>query len=166
VTQLLARESRRVRQLVLVGAVGLGIGRPVIELQPWRWVEDVNELRGIHTHNLLALMLKHAGSVDDVAIAIQDANVRRTRYVSKREAHGSGLADLLNDLDVPVHGIWGDADPTADGQVAQVPTMLADLHPGAGCDLIPDCGHWAMWERPDDFNRLLLQALGDTGPHA
>lgn len=152
--------GQRLTRLVLVGAVGLGIVREgEVSFQPWRHEQDLDRLRAIHHHNLQALMLKHAGSIDAVALAIQDTNVRRTRYVSKREAPGAALLAALGQLAVSVHGIWGDSDVTACGRVSELPALLAQARPGAGFTLIPDCGHWVQYERAEAFNAALLAAL-------
>ena len=38
---------------------------------------------------------------------------------------------------------------------------LADLIPGARYVTLPGTGHFAMWEQPDVFNRVVLDFLRD-----
>jgi len=37
---------------------------------------------------------------------------------------------------------------------------MADLIPGADLHLIPGTGHFAMWDKPDEFNHIVLDFLG------
>ena len=37
----------------------------------------------------------------------------------------------------------------------QMPELCPDLE----MQVIPDCGHWVMWEKPDDLNRIMLDWL-------
>jgi len=37
---------------------------------------------------------------------------------------------------------------------------MAALIPGAEVRILPGVGHFAMWQDPDAFNRLLLDFLG------
>lgn len=37
---------------------------------------------------------------------------------------------------------------------------MADLIPGAELLLIPETGHFAMWEKPEEFNHIVLDFLG------
>jgi pimeloyl-ACP methyl ester carboxylesterase len=53
--------------------------------------------------------------------------------------------------------IWGREDrvlPLDNGMI-----LLKQI-PRARLSVFPQCGHWAMWERPEEFNRVTLSFLG------
>lgn len=65
------------------------------------------------------------------------------------------LASLAK-LAVPTLLIAGDADLYAPPPIART---MARAMPAAELAVIPECGHSAHWERPDVFNRVLLDFL-------
>lgn len=159
--QWAALERERVRRLVLVGAMGLGPPRDrAIDLRPWKHLADPQALLDAQRHNLGALMFRDPARIDAVALGLHLRNTARTRFVSRWISRGDGLADLLGDLDVALHGIWGEHDVTAAGGVANCERVLRAFFPGAGFDAVEDAGHWVQYERADAFNRLLLASLG------
>jgi len=74
------------------------------------------------------------------------------------------LADDVNGvlarIAAPTLVIWGEIDvlvPLASGR------MLQEAIPGARLAVIPQAGHNAMYERPEIFNRLVLEFLDEDG---
>lgn len=158
--QWAALERGRVRRLVLVGAMGLGAPRDrAIDLRPWKHLSEPQALLEAQRHNLGALMFRDRARIDELALGLHLRNTARTRFVSRWISRGDGLADLLGDLDIALHGIWGEQDVTAAGGVANCERLLRALFPAAGFDAVEDAGHWVQYERADEFNRLLLAAL-------
>lgn len=158
--QWAALERLRVRALVLVGAMGLGAPRDrAIELRAWKHLSDPAQLLAAQHHNLATLMFGDASRIDDVALGLHIRNTAHTRFVSRWISRGDALAELLADLDLALHGIWGARDPTAAGGVANCERLLRALSPSAGFDAIDDAGHWVQYEQARSFERCLLAAL-------
>ncbi len=158
--QWAAMEPARVRQLVLVGAMGLGPPRDrAIDLRPWKHLKDSAELARVQRHNLGALMFHDQTRIDTLAMQLHRRNTERTRFVSRWISRGDALADLLSDSDVPLHAVWGEHDVTAAGGVANCAELLRALRPRAGLDVIEDAGHWVQYERAAEFNRALCVVL-------
>ena len=63
----------------------------------------------------------------------------------------------LGDLKVPTLLIAGDADLYAPPPIAR---LMAKAIPGSELVVIPECGHSAHWERPEIFNRVLVDFVG------
>jgi pimeloyl-ACP methyl ester carboxylesterase len=163
--QWTALERERVRRLVLVGAMGLGAPRDrAIDLRPWKHLTDLRALLDAQRHNLGVLMFRDPANIDALALELHLRNTARTRFVSRWISRGDGLADLLADLDVALHGIWGEHDVTAAGGVANCERLLRALFPGAGFDAVEGAGHWVQYERADEFNRVLIAALRRGAP--
>ncbi len=56
----------------------------------------------------------------------------------------------------PVLLLWADSDPALGVELIQ---GLGDLIDDYECHVIPDCSHWAPWDRPDEVNRLMSDWL-------
>ncbi len=49
----------------------------------------------------------------------------------------------------PVHGVWAEDDALYIDTLEQVPRVLPKLE---SFSVVPDAGHWVMYERPDAFH--------------
>jgi len=147
-----------VRRLILVGTGGLDTPMGRIELRRVRALEG-EERRAAHRDNLLALMLHHPTSADDLAVYIHDTNGARARLNPTPLVLPDKLLGALPRLTVQVDAIWGEFDrPHPDPAVQEA--ALRRFHPQLDFRVIPGAGHWAMYERPEEFNRTLLDLLG------
>ena len=149
---LAAAHPQRVRELVLVGVPGLGLfglGLAMRGMHP-----DMDEMtqRAVHRHNLQTMMFAHAQSVTDAVIDLQEANVVRDRLRRRRIARTDILAKAQTHWQCPVHGVWGAQDALYKGTLTQVPQVLHRL---ASFTVVPDAGHWVMFERPEAFHAAI-----------
>ena len=64
--------------------------------------------------------------------------------------------DLVSKITVPALVLTGGADMYAPPAVTQ---LWAKRIPGAEFVAIPDVGHSAYWEAPEEFNRIVLRFL-------
>ena len=141
-----------IRQLVLVGAPGLGLfGRdlPMRGMQP-----DMDEAaqRLVHEHNLNTMMFAHADTVSNDVVDLQQANVARDRLRRRRIARTDVLVRAQTHWTCPVHGVWGEFDALYTGRLQQVPQILSRLD---SFTVVPDAGHWVMFERADAFHAVV-----------
>lgn len=65
-------------------------------------------------------------------------------------------AEQLGSITVPMLILDGDNDEAIYTEHAR---EMAGLIPGAELILIPDTGHFAMWEKPEDTNKIILDFL-------
>lgn len=156
-----AHHPAMVHQLMLVGIPALGLfGEP----KPLRGLrEDMTaaERDEVLRYNLLQMMLHHPDSIDDETLRMQDANVSRDRMRRRRIARSDVLLHLQKGWTCPVHTFWGEFDALYPGRLDQVKAALGNCRLES-FHIIPDAGHWVMYERAAEFNYLVLKSLGET----
>jgi pimeloyl-ACP methyl ester carboxylesterase len=117
---------------------------------------DAAAERAVHRHNLTAMMLLHPATVTEEVVDIQEANVGRDRLRRRRIARTDILVQAQEKWTCPVHGVWGEGDALYQDTLQQVPQVLHRLD---SFTVIPDAGHWVMYERAQAFNALVRQTL-------
>jgi pimeloyl-ACP methyl ester carboxylesterase len=118
------------------------------------------ELRAMHAGNLARLMLWDRASIDDWAIDMQFCNVERSRFDSRRLSWTGDTPRLIGEAACPVKVIYGEHDAAAIPAIATRFEMCRDRRPDIETQIIPACGHWAMYEAPETVNALLLDFHG------
>lgn len=118
------------------------------------------ELRAMHAGNLGKLMIWDRTKIDDWMIDMQLRNVERTRFDSRRLSWSGDTPGLIGRLTCPVKVIFGAHDAAAIPPIPQRFAMCRAARPDVETHVIPDCGHWAMYEAPDTLNDLLLDFHG------
>jgi len=159
-SQVALHLKARLRRMILVGASGFGIPRtrPVemIRRTPQMTLE---EREAAQRHNILALMLKHPESLDDLALEIQARNDARARVKSRKFSLGATLREALPSISAQVNGIWGAEDVTASPDIDSRRAVIAETHPHTDFRLIANAGHWVAYEASDAFNQIALEML-------
>jgi len=147
-----------VRRLILVGTGGLDTPMGHVEMRRVRALEG-DERRAAHRANLLSLMLHHPRSVDELALHIHETNGVRARLNPTPLVLPDKLLDALPQLTVQIDAIWGEFDrPHPNPPIQEA--VLRRFQPELDFRVIPGAGHWAMYERPEEFNRTLIDLLG------
>ena len=151
-----ATHPQRVRRLVLVGAPGLGLRDRRLPLTSWRDQPTVEGRLAAHRNNLAALMLH--GEVDELAVALQAANVPRDRMQRRKLAMTDILARTLPTLQCRVDAIYGEQDALYREVLPALGTKLSE---GKAREflLIPGAGHWVPYEDPPAFHAALARLL-------
>lgn len=149
---------RRVRRLVLVGAPGLGLRDRRLPLTSWRDQPTEEGRRAAHRANLGTLMLDPA-SVDDLAVALQAANVPRDRMHRRRLALTDALARTLPAIACPVDAIYGAEDALYRDVLPALRETLAAAPTLGELALLPGAAHWLPYEHPAAFHATLLRLL-------
>lgn len=147
-----------VRRLILVGTGGLDTPLGRVELRRLRGLE-ASERRAGHRANLLALMLHEPASADELAVHIHATNGARARLDPKALVLPDKLMDALPRLTMQIDAIWGEFDrPHPDPSVQEA--VLRRFQPQLEFRVIRGAGHWVMYERPEEFNRTVIDLLG------
>lgn len=154
----------RVSGVSLIGPAGftrpegrnLGLeGRRRLEERLGRTATD-QEIRDMHRRNLAKLMISKEERIDEQAVSLQAANVATMRFNSRPLSWSGRMTEYLGKLACPVTYISGDQDrsahPTIEDRFRQCQAAL----PRITLQIIPDCGHWAQYEKPDAVNRILI----------
>lgn len=152
-------DPRRVRKLVLLGAPGLGLRDKRLPLTSWRTLQDPEQRRAAHRSNLATLMLHEPESIDDLAVALQSANVPRDRMHRRRLALTDLLARTLPTLQCPMDAIYGKQDALYRDVLPALRTKISTAPRFGELVLVPGAGHWVQYEAADETNRVLLRLL-------
>lgn len=156
-----AADPALIRQLVLVGAPGLGMFGKELPMRGMTPQMDKAAQRNVHRHNLNTMMFAHPETATEAVIDLQEANVVRDRLRRRRIARTSVLAEVQDRWAVPIHGVWGELDALYQGNLQQVPQVLSGLE---SFHVVPDAGHWVMYERPDAFHAVMDRLLDRFSP--
>jgi pimeloyl-ACP methyl ester carboxylesterase len=144
-----------VHRLALLGSGGHGtMRRMTVEMVNWKAVATRAEERAALTHNLGALMLHGAESIDALAFEIHDISCHGTRFRSRDVSVASGLQAAIDVYRNPLLLIWGEHDVTADAR--PLLAQLLEGHPNREGAVIDGGGHWVQFERADEVNARLL----------
>jgi pimeloyl-ACP methyl ester carboxylesterase len=147
-----------VRRLILVATGGLDTPMGHIEMRRVRSLKG-EERRAAHRSNLLALMLHHPQSVDELALQIHELNGARARLDPTPLVLPDKLMSALPQIGAQIDAIWGGLDRPHPNPPVQ-DAVLRRYEPELDFRVIPDAGHWVMYERPEEFNRTLIDLLG------
>ncbi len=158
---LTASYPHLVKQLVLVGAPGMGLrSKQPFRLKGWRHLEDPREQLLHHIYNLGALMLQDHSRIDRDTVALHVANVRRDRLPRRRISSTDILLRSLAQVECPVAAIYGACDALYPDDLDTVEALLAThTRHWQGMQRIAGTGHWVQYEQPAAFHAALLPLL-------
>ena len=152
-----AEHPALIRQLILVGAPGLGLFGKELPMRGMTPSMDKEAQRQVHRHNLNTMMFAHPESVTEDVIDLQEANVSRDRLRRRRIARTDVLAQAQTRWTCPVHGVWAESDALYTDTLQQVPQVLSRI---ASFSVVPNAGHWVMFENPEAFHAAVDPLLG------
>ena len=95
-------------------------------------------------------------SRDDYRAALKHVNALQDMTVRQRNLL---TADELGRIRAPTLIVWTDHDPTASLDAGR---KYQSLIPGARFAVMQDCSHVPSYERPEEFDRLVLEFLNDN----
>jgi len=140
------RPERRRLSLKSLRALKEELGRELTEA----------DIRGQHAANLGQLMIWVPEKIDDRAIDLQAANVDRTRFDSRPYSWSNLTPEYLRQTDCPFQIIYGDHDTSVGSDLEyRIQTALA-ARPDGEAEILPNCGHWSMYEAADGVNGLMI----------
>jgi pimeloyl-ACP methyl ester carboxylesterase len=146
----------RAGRVVLVGSGGLGLPRPELAvLKGWRRLATEAERVEAHRANLQILMLRDPAAIDALALHLQADNTARTHINSPAISKTDTLRRCLDELRVPLAGIWGEADATTGAFLDTRRALLRSIDPEAEFVTVPGAGHWVQYEAAAAFNAAL-----------
>jgi pimeloyl-ACP methyl ester carboxylesterase len=152
-----AAQPQSVRRLVLLGAPGLGLRDKRLPLTSWRAMKDPEQRREAHRSNLATLMLHKPEAIDDLAVALQAANVPRDRMHRRRLALTDILATTLPTLTCTMDAIYGEQDALYCDVLPALRAKISTAPKFGELVLIPGAGHWVQYEAAAETNQELLR---------
>lgn len=155
-----ARLGPRIRTLVLLGAGGLGLGTPPPRaLLRTESAMSLEEIRHVHRENLRILMLGSPESADDLAVALQMANLQRARFKSGTIPQSDVLRRALPAIRARIAGIWGERDAFVGARLDDCRRVLASAQGDLDWRVIEGAGHWMTYEAAEQVNAALVELL-------
>jgi pimeloyl-ACP methyl ester carboxylesterase len=152
-----AQHPALIRKLILVGAPGLGLFGKELPMRGMAPSMDKEAQRLVHRHNLNTMMFVHPESVTDDVVDLQEANVARDRLRRRRIARTNVLAQAQTRWTCPVHGVWAEFDALYKDSLQEIPRVLTSM---ASFNVVPNAGHWVMFENPVAFHSAIDPLLG------
>jgi pimeloyl-ACP methyl ester carboxylesterase len=151
----------RLRDLTFTGCAGLGLQQGTPRDYP-REMEGMGEEERLAVHRELLgiLMFKDKARIDDLAVHLQSENILRARFRSRPFARSDEIRRNLPEILVPLKAVWGGDDQTSWPSVEERLRIIGEFHPELVARIIPDAGHWAMYEQPAAYNAALIEVLG------
>ncbi|MEO1720403.1 MAG: alpha/beta hydrolase [Pseudomonadota bacterium] len=149
-----------IASFTIIGTSALGIPRPMLDAFPKeRSTMTRDERRNVHRRVLEILMISQPERVSDFAVSLQQDNVKKARFRSRKFAPTDNVARALADVDVPLQTIWGRNDVIAHPDPETCIGVIARHHPEVVSRIVDDAGHWVMFEQADAFNAALREIL-------
>jgi pimeloyl-ACP methyl ester carboxylesterase len=150
----------RMRKLILTSA-----GRnmkdihrpPMDDFVKWRDFKTDAERNAAHRRNLEVIMIGNPARIDDLAVTIQRTNAERARLRAALLHGDTSTQNHVPNLKCPVGFIWADRDSTIGPYMHERPMWVHKYRPDARYLIIPDAGHWVAYERPEAYNKALLE---------
>ena len=93
---------------------------------------------------------------------MQHDNVERARFNSRNVSAQPILPENLGKAGCHVQLIYGDSDPTAFPSIEYRANLIREHVSDFRLNVLPDVGHWAMFEGADDVNRLIIDFHKDA----
>jgi pimeloyl-ACP methyl ester carboxylesterase len=149
----------RVDGLTIIACAAVGLPQPALEFAREHAAMSDADRDAVHHATLAMLMIKDPTRIDRLALDVQAENVRRARFKSRPYATTNGLAQALPSVTAQLTAIWGANDQIALPSVAARLAVLREHHPELSAEIIPDAGHWVMYEQAAAFNAALLTLL-------
>jgi 2-hydroxy-6-oxonona-2,4-dienedioate hydrolase len=153
-----AGQPERVRRLILIGAPGLGLRSKRLPLTSWRDQRTREGQLAAHRKNLATLMLSRDEAVDDLAVALQAANVPRDRMHRRKLALTDILLQTLPAIRCRVDAIYGEQDALYRDTLPELRARLASPTFGE-LAFVAGAGHWVQYEDAEAFHCELLRLL-------
>jgi pimeloyl-ACP methyl ester carboxylesterase len=146
------------KELILVGAPGLGLFGPPLKLRGLTPGMDESQVLAVMKHNLKVMMVSDEACLDEFTLHLQLKNVSRDRLRRRRLARTDVMLTLQASWTCPVHTVWGERDVLFKGRLGEVQGLLnrCDLRTHT---LIEGAGHWVMHEKSQAFNEHIKALL-------
>jgi pimeloyl-ACP methyl ester carboxylesterase len=149
----------RLQSLTISGSAALGLPHGHRDFLKEHARMTAEERANVHRENLHMLMIADRSRIDPLAIHLQAENIAKARFRSRAFAPTDGIKRILPQVKCPLAAIWGANDQIALPDIETRFAVLRQSHPELITRVIPDAGHWSMYEQPDAFNAALFEVL-------
>jgi pimeloyl-ACP methyl ester carboxylesterase len=143
------REPEKVKSLILTGSSGLfesAMGNTFPKRGNYEYIKE--KVESVFYDPKIATK----ALVDEVYDIVNNRNKAIRIVATAKSAVRHNLGDKLHRIDTPTLLIWGQQDEVTPAWVGE---KFHELIPTSELNLVENCGHAPMMERPEEFNRIL-----------
>lgn len=153
------RNPGRCRALVLAGTTGGAVDDGIRELQDAHRDSEVGRL-SLLERAVSPELRQRAVELDFLYRSIARLNPPRPKdFLAPLPGYRGSSAGRLADADFPVMFVVGEHDAITPPEIIQ---RCHRAVPGSRYAVIPNSGHSAYFERPDEFNRVVMEFLRES----
>jgi pimeloyl-ACP methyl ester carboxylesterase len=161
-------QSKGLERLIVIDTAGIlnrsAFLKNFINVKPNRFLDQINTPVSV----IQNYMISHLESMDKDLTPENDDQSLTSQFLRKKLYGGdpgkiaamallnTDFSDILENIHVPTLIVWGEKDPVVPLRVGRI---LEWMIPGSDLRIMPDVGHSPMIDRPDEFNRIVMEWL-------
>ena len=154
------KKGIELKNLILVGPGGTGARRgPMREMVRRTPKMSFEEILRAHFENLKILMINNPKNIDLLSLYIQLENTNNHRLKSRPISATNTLIKILEKQNIIPYLIFGEKDATVgpylEERISKFRAACMDIR----IHVEINAGHWIMYEKPDNFNKLIKEII-------
>ena len=154
------KQGIELKNLILVGPGGTGARRgPMREMVRRTPKMSSEEILRAHFENLKILMINNPKNIDLLSLYIQLENTNNHRLKSRPISATNTLIKILEKQSIIPYLIFGEKDATVGPYLEERISLFRAACEDVRIHVEIDAGHWIMYEKPDNFNKLIKEII-------
>ena len=154
------KKGIELKNLILVGPGGTGARRgPMREMVRRTPKMSFEEILRAHYENLKILMINNPKNIDLLSLYIQLENTNNHRLKSRPISATNTLIKILEKQNVIPYLIFGEKDATVGPYLEERISIFRAACKDIRIHVEISAGHWIMYEKPDNFNKLIKEII-------
>ncbi len=154
------KKGIELKNLILVGPGGTGARRgPMREMVRRTSKMSFEEILKAHLENLKILMINNPKYIDLLSLYIQLKNTNDHRLKSRPISATNTLIKILEKQNIIPYLIFGEKDATVGPYLEERISIFRAACKDIRVHIEIDAGHWIMYEKPDNFNKLIKEII-------
>ena len=155
-----SKKGIELKNLILVGPGGTGARRgPMREMVRRTPKMSFEEILRAHFENLKILMINDPKNIDLLSLYIQLENTNNHRLKSRPISATNTLIKILEKQNIIPYLIFGEKDATVGPYLEERISLFREACKDIRIHVESDAGHWIMYEKPDNFNKLIKEII-------
>ncbi len=154
------KKGIELKNLILVGPGGTGAKRgPMREMVRRTPKMSSEEILRAHFENLKILMINNSRNIDLLSLYIQLKNTNNHRLKSRPISATNTLIKILEKQNIIPYLIFGEKDATVGPYLEERISIFRAACRDIRIHVEINAGHWIMYEKPDNFNKLIKEII-------
>ena len=154
------KKGIELKNLILVGPGGTGARRgPMREMVRRTPKMSFEKILRAHFENLKILMINDPKNIDLLSLYIQLENTNNHRLKSRPISATNTLIKILEKQNIIPYLIFGEKDATVGPYLEERISIFRAASKDIRIHVEINAGHWIMYEKPDNFNKLIKEII-------